>query len=166
MLTIKNVKSVSLEEAAKIISRRLIISENGIYVVKVKSIGHTKNGTPILNTACCTEKQLAVYHKNTSGSRPQYQFELNRCQLSFALNNADFKIHKGEFVEITVAQIPVNKGSDTDFRIVAVRPLPMKTAKTMSEMGETTAQAIAAADILQTMPIESANIGDDFEMPL
>lgn len=168
------------ETASKIFAGKRVVTAEGKYIVRVKSTALIKNKTQqIINTNLMTEMQATVYEETTTKEQDvNLQFELNRCQLSFAQPaTAEFKPKKGDFIYVVVSKIPVNSGKAVDFRIIGIEELPVITTDaTYQELidGELSTQSMVLADLqdenlsLQS-PIETSeliNKSSDIDMPI
>jgi len=151
-LTIK--KTLSKKSADNIINSRKLINSAGKYIVKVKNSAFTKDRKLIVNINACTQMQLDVYNQ---ASNDNLQYEVNRCQLSFA-GKMSFIPESNEYVEIIVDYIPTHKGQNKDFRIVEMNKLTVNnpiTIKSLIESNVVDPITMLARDIAENMGIDS-----------
>lgn len=163
-------QSISREAAIRIARSKKVVGGAGEYILKVKNTAQNKTHY-IINTNCCTRKQLNVFAENMAKDDANAQYELNRCQLSFFQNKKNdslFKVKKGDFVVVVVERIPTMKGKSSDYRITAVKPLEERSAVPAYELlGETGQLTIAPAEMAKADDTELAvNQGSDIEMPV
>lgn len=141
------------ETADKIFAGKKLVTVPGKYIVRVKSEALIKNKTQqIINTNLMTEMQADLYEETIN--KPgivNFQFELNRCQLSFAQPvSADFKPKKGDYIYVIVDKIPVSSGTASDFRIIGIEQLPViHTDSTYDEIvdGKLSTESMVLADV-------------------
>jgi hypothetical protein len=151
-LTIK--KTLSKKSAENIINSRKLINSAGKYIVKVKNSAFTEDRKLIVNLNACTQKQLDVFNESTNEN---LQYEVNRCQLSFA-GKMGFIPNNGEYVEIIVDLIPTHKGQSKDFRVVELNKLTVNnpvTIKSLIQSNTIDPITMLAKDIAENMGIDS-----------
>lgn len=166
---ITNKKILSKADANRIVASRTLITQPGKYVVKVKDVAKTKDGKTIVNTNCCTLMQYETFMKLTSQSGANYQYEVNRCQLSFAKNEMKHipaKTKNGYgYVTIVVAMVKTHKGQNQDLRIVGMMPADINNPLTLKEI--ISKEPVSPIKMLALDILEQGNInaGIDSNMP-